>query len=56
VLGNKKDLKKKRSILSQEDLKRLEGSKFREVSAYTNYGIFEAFKLIIQDTMADNIL
>ena len=36
VIGNKKDLKKKKSVLEKNDLKKLENMRFREVSALTN--------------------
>lgn len=36
VIGNKKDLKKKKTMLEKTDLKKLEGMRFREVSALTN--------------------
>jgi hypothetical protein len=36
VIGNKKDLKRRKQILEKSDLKRLEGMRFREVSALTN--------------------
>jgi tRNA U34 5-carboxymethylaminomethyl modifying GTPase MnmE/TrmE len=48
IIGNKKDLKKKRNIIEKSDLKKIEGTmKFREISALTNQGIFEAFKTLI---------
>ena len=39
VIGNKKDLKVKKSILEKSDFKKLDGMRFREVSALTNQGI-----------------
>lgn len=36
VIGNKKDLKKKKQMLDKGDLKKLEGMRYREVSALTN--------------------
>lgn len=36
VIGNKKDLKRKKQILEKNDLKKLEGMRYREVSALTN--------------------
>jgi len=56
VIGNKKDLKKRKQVLEKGDLKRLEGMRYREVSAMTNQGIFEAFKVLITDVHSDNIL
>lgn len=36
VIGNKKDLKKKKTILERSDAKKLEGMRYKEVSALTN--------------------
>ena len=56
VIGNKKDLKRKKQILDKNDLKKLEGMRYREVSALTNQGIYEAFKVLIGDIHSCNIL
>jgi len=56
VLGNKKDLKQKKSVLERGDLMQLDGAKFKEVSALNNLGIREAFKEIIMDLESDMIL
>lgn len=56
VIGNKKDLKKKKQVLEKTDYKKLEGMRFREVSALTNQGIYEAFKILVQDIHSCNIL
>ena len=36
VIGNKKDLKKRKQVLDKADVKKLEGMRYREVSAMTN--------------------
>lgn len=36
VIGNKKDLKKSKPVLEKNDVKKLEGMRYREVSALTN--------------------
>eukprot|EP00347_Sterkiella_histriomuscorum_P005784 403355282 len=56
VIGNKKDLKRKKQVLEKNDLKKLEGMRYREVSALTNQGIQEAFKILIGDINSCNIL
>lgn len=56
VIGNKKDLKKKKHILEKSDMRKLEGIRYREVSALTNQGIYEAFKAIVADINGDSIL
>jgi len=56
VLGNKKDLKRKKQVLEKADIKKLEGMRYREVSALTNQGIYEAFKVLISDIHGCNIL
>jgi len=53
VIGNKKDLKKKKQILEKADLKKLDGMRFREVCAFTNHGVYEAFKVLISDINSD---
>ena len=39
LIGNKKDLKKKKNNVDKADIKKLEGIRHKEVSALTNYGI-----------------
>jgi hypothetical protein len=56
IIGNKKDLKHKKAVLDKNDIKKLEGLRFREVSALTNQGIQEAFKILIGDIQGCNIL
>ena len=57
VVGNKKDLKKKRQIIDKQEFKKLEGNiKFREVSALTNVGVYDAFRTLITDIHTDNTL
>jgi hypothetical protein len=56
IIGNKKDLKKKKGVLEKSDIKKLDGIKLREVSALTNQGVQEAFKLLIHDIHHDPIL
>lgn len=56
VIGNKKDLKKHKQVLERNDLKKLEGMRFREVSAFTNSGVYEAFKACIIDIYNDHTL
>lgn len=56
VIGNKKDLKKKKNVLEKSDIKKLEGMRIREVSALTNQGVMDAFKLLVQDIQGDHIL
>lgn len=47
VIANKKDLLRKRLKLEKADEKKLENMWLKEVSALTNQGIYEAFKIII---------
>ena len=51
VVGNKKDLRKNAEIglVDKEDIKELvvEGIRIKEVSALTNYGISDAFKVLV---------
>lgn len=61
VVGNKKDLKRKSkhgggANLDKNDLKKLEGMWLREVSAMTNQGVQEAFKILIGEINSCNIL
>ena len=43
-------------MLDKNELKKLEGMRFREVSALTNSGISEAFKVLISDMHSCSIL
>jgi hypothetical protein len=36
LIGNKKDLKKRKQVLEKSDLKKIESMRYREVSALTN--------------------
>jgi GTPase involved in cell partitioning and DNA repair len=56
VVGNKRDLKKRKNVLEKSDVKKLEGMRIREVSALTNQGVTDAFKLLVQDIQGDHIL
>ncbi len=56
VIGNKKDLKRKKQMIDKNEFKKLEGMRFREVSALTNSGINEAFKVLISDMHSCSIL
>jgi hypothetical protein len=56
VIGNKKDLKKKKHILEKSDMRKLDGVRHREVSALTNAGIQDAFKALVADINGDSIL
>lgn len=50
VIGNKKDLKLRKGVLSQEDLDKLNAYDdvyFQEVSALTNYAVREVFDEVI---------
>ena len=49
IIGNKKDLRKQKEVgtVGAEDIKALDGTKIREVSALTNQGLHEAFKLLV---------
>lgn len=55
-IGNKKDLKKNKKELDKNDLKKFDGMRFREVSALTNTGVYEAFKALISDIYHDQTL
>jgi len=56
VVGNKKDLKKKKHVLDKADLAKLDGIRYKEVSALTNQGIYEAFKMLVTEMNSCNIL
>ena len=58
VVGNKKDLRKNRDmgVIESSDIKQLDGIKIREVSALTNTGICEAFKVLITDLNNDSTM
>lgn len=57
LIANKKDLKKKKgSVLDKADMKKLDGIRYKEVSAMTNNGVYEAFKMVVSDIHNCNIL
>ena len=58
IVGNKKDLRKDRNagIIKEEDIAKLEGVKIKEVSALTNSGINDVFKVLIGELNADPAL
>ena len=56
MVANKKDLKKKKNLLEKADIKKIEGMRYREVSALTNHGVYDAFKLLVSDIHNCNIL
>jgi len=56
VLGNKKDLKRRKQVLEKNDLMKLEGMRYREASALTNQGVMESIKILLADIHSCNIL
>ena len=60
VIGNKKDLRKNKEagLIKQEDVKDFpaDGIKLKEVSALTNSGVTEAFKVLIEEMNNDSIM
>ncbi len=55
VVGNKKDLKKNKEagLIDQKDIEKLGSIKIKEVSALTNNGIFDIFKILLKDLNKD---
>lgn len=56
LIANKRDLKKKKVVLDKNDMKKLDGIRYKEVSALTNQGVYEAFKVLVSDIHNCNIL
>ena len=55
VVGNKKDLAKNKAAgsITQDDIKRIDGIKIKEVSSLTNHGISEVLKTLVTDMNND---
>ena len=53
VVGNKKDLRKDRNagVIKEEDIEKLNGIgvKIKEVSALTNSGVTDVFKVLVRE-------
>lgn len=58
IVGNKRDLKKNKEAgsISKEDIEGLQGIKIKEISALTNQGIQEVFKILIDELHKDKEL
>ena len=55
IVGNKRDLKRRGEGPTNQDFKKVEGIRIREVSSLTNNGVNELFKWMIQEIHQDPV-